>query len=316
MASQERQKERLLLNLPTSPDMTIPSEVFEIAADSLGKFFEPLNKIDRHISAADFLDLAKSFKRAAIISRYTALEGKRTLEIGSGFGTNLAVWTKYFRVDGYGAEPGAVGFDQGLVASRKILTANGIDPERVVNATGESLPFPDESFDIAYSANVLEHTADPERVLMEAMRILKPGGLLHMEMPNFLSYFEGHYMVFQPPILWKPMLPWWVKLVYGRDPAFARTLQTQINPVWCRKTLKKLSRIIPLEMISLGEDIFLERLSDPFQFETQATEGTIGRAVAVLQAINRGNWVGRLIVAFQGHYPIYLTVRKKRTPCP
>jgi hypothetical protein len=26
--------------------------------------------------------------------------------------------------------------------------------------------------------------------------------------------------------------------------------------------------------------------------------------------VNRGNWVGRLIVACQGHYPIYLTVRK------
>jgi hypothetical protein len=37
-------------------------------------------------------------------------------------------------------------------------------------------------------------------------RVLRPGGLLHMEMPNYLSYFEGHYLVFQPPIIWKPML--------------------------------------------------------------------------------------------------------------
>ena len=32
--------------------------------------------------------------------------------------------------------------------------------------------------------------------------------------------------------------------------------------------------------------------------------------VGVLQAVNLGNWVGRLIVGLQGHYPIYLTIRK------
>jgi len=181
----------------------------------------------------------------------------------------------------------------------------------VVDSVGESLPFPDASFDIVYSANVLEHTQDPERVLSEALRILRPGGLLHMEMPNFLSYFEGHYMVVQPPILWKPLLAWWVKLIFRRDPAFARTLQTKINPIWCRRTVKKLSRAFPLESISLGEELFLERLSQTFQFETQAVAGRIHRLIAFLQKINRSNWIGRTIVAAQGHYPIYMTLRKK-----
>lgn len=294
----------------TEAEVTVPDRVFELAAESLGKFFEPLSKIDRRTSAADFLDLTKSFKRAAIIGRYTVLEGKRTLEVGSGFGTNLAVWIKHFGVDGYGVEPGGVGFDQGFIASRMLLAANGIDPERVVSGTGESLPFPDESFDIAYSANVLEHTSNPEHVLAEATRVLKPGGLLHMEMPNYLSYFEGHYMIVQPPILWKPMLPWWVQRVFGREAAFARTLQTQINPLWIRRTVGKLRKLYPVELISLGEEVFLERLSQPFRFETKAVRGRTGAMVGVLQAVNLGNWVGRLIVALQGHYPIYLTIRK------
>jgi ubiquinone/menaquinone biosynthesis C-methylase UbiE len=296
---------------PTRVDVTVPADVFQLAADSLGKFFEPLSRIDRRTSAADFLDLSKSFKRGAIVGRYVDMAGKRTLEIGPGFGTNLAVWIRHFNVDGYGVEPSGIGFDQGFSASRMLLLANGIDPQRIVSGTGESLPFPDESFDIVYSANVLEHTADPKRVLTEAMRVLKPGGLLHMEMPNFLSYFEGHYMVFQPPILWKPMLAWWVKHIFHRNPAFAQTLQTQINPVWLRKTVSRLSRRYPLELISLGEDVFLERLSKPFKFETQATEGRTSKAIAVLQAVNRGNWLGRLIVALHGYYPIYLNIRKK-----
>ena len=301
----------LLQNAQTRTDITVPDDVSQLATESLGHFFEQLSRMDRRTSAADFLDLSKSFKRAAIIGRYEDVRGKRTLEIGSGFGTNLAVWIKHFQVDGYGVEPGGTGFDQGFIASQKLLAANGIDPQRVVDGTGEALPFHDETFDIAYSANVLEHTSDPERVLLEAMRVLKPGGLLHMEMPNYLSYFEGHYMVYQPPIIWKPILAWWVRFACGRDPGFARTLQTQINPLWLRRAVRKLNQTFPLELISLGEDLFLERLSEPFRFETQAVEGAAGRAVAVLQAVNQWNWVGRLIVALRGHYPIYLTIRKR-----
>jgi ubiquinone/menaquinone biosynthesis C-methylase UbiE len=297
----------------TTPELVVPSEVVQIAEESIGVFFEPISKIDRATAAADFVDLSKSFKRAGILSRYAVMEGQKLLEIGSGFGTNLAVWISHFHVDAYGAEPGGEGFNQGFIASRKLLAANGIDPERVVDSVGESLPFPDASFDIVYSANVLEHTEDPERVLSEALRVLRPGGLLHMEMPNFLSYFEGHYMVVQPPIVWNPLLAWWVKVVFRRDPAYARTLQTKINPIWCRRTVKKLSRVFPLESLSLGEDLFLERLSGTFQFETGAVAGRLHGLIGFLQKINRGNWIGRTIVAAQGHYPIYLTLRKRRS---
>jgi SAM-dependent methyltransferase len=298
----------------TSSGIVVPAEVFQIAEESIGAFFEPISRMDRRSGTADFLDLSKSFKRAGILSRYAGMDGQKLLEIGSGFGTNLAVWINHFHVDAYGAEPGGEGFNQGFIASRKLLAANGIDPGRVVDSAGESLPFADASFDIVYSANVLEHTENPERVLSEALRVLRPGGLLHMEMPNFLSYFEGHYMVVQPPIVWKPLLAWWVKLIFRRDPAFAGTLQTRINPIWCRRTVKKLSRAVPLESISLGEELFLERLSQTFQFETKAVAGRLDRLIVFLQRINFGNWIGRTIVAAQGHYPIYLTLRKRGRP--
>jgi len=294
----------------TVSEIVVPAEVLTIAADSIGAFFEPICKIDRHTNARDFLDLSKAQKRAGILQRYTSLESRKLLEVGSGFGTNMAVWIRHFNVDAYGVEPGGEGFNQGFIASQKLLSANGIDPDRIINSVGESLPFPDESFDIVYSANVLEHTADPERVLAESFRVLRHGGLLHMEMPNYLSYFEGHYMVVQPPIFWKPILPFWVRLVFGRDPAFAKTIQTQINPLWCRRTIRKIAAIYPLELVSLGEDLFLDRLSQPFTFETQMVASKIGGTITALKKMNRGNWIGRLIVAAQGHFPIYMTVRK------
>ena len=157
-------------------------------------------------------------------------------------------------------------FESSLWCSRELLRTNCISPDRIIAGAGESLPYPDESFDIIYSANVLEHTQRPAQVLSESVRVLKRGGILHMEMPNFLSYFEGHYMAIQPPILWRWMLPAWVRFVLRRDPAFAKTLRTEINPLWCRRVLHDIGRRFPLKLISLGEDLFLDRLSQPFDF--------------------------------------------------
>ena len=64
------------------------------------------------------------------------------------------------------------------------------------------------------------------------------------------------------------------------------------------------------KLISLGQELFLERLKESFQFEAQGVSGKIGGVVSFVQKVNTGNWIGRLIVAAQGHYPIYLTLRK------
>ncbi|WP_413577935.1 bifunctional 2-polyprenyl-6-hydroxyphenol methylase/3-demethylubiquinol 3-O-methyltransferase UbiG [Bdellovibrio sp. HCB290] len=39
------------------------------------------------------------------------------------------------------------------------------------------VPFPDQSFDVACAMDLLEHVSEPQRVLAEASRILRPGGL-------------------------------------------------------------------------------------------------------------------------------------------
>lgn len=49
-------------------------------------------------------------------------------------------------------------------------------PKVDVVAPAEELPFEDGSFDLLLSAHVLEHVADPVRVVAEAGRVLRPGG--------------------------------------------------------------------------------------------------------------------------------------------
>lgn len=52
---------------------------------------------------------------------------------------------------------------------------------------GESLPFKDRFFDLVYSAFVLEHVKEPQKVIDEALRVLDKKGSLILLAPNFGS---------------------------------------------------------------------------------------------------------------------------------
>jgi len=288
---------------------TIPESIYEKVEEGLGQFFASLTSIDATTLVQGMLDGSKAFNRLLTLERYVGTSEGRVLEIGSGYGTNLIMWTK-FGVDMTGCEPEGHGFSSTLEVSRELCTINGVDPQRIVEGAGENLPFPDATFDVAYSAYMLEHTADPVRVLSEALRVVKPGGYLHFELPNYLTPFEGHYMAIVPPVVWKPILPWYVKHVLRKDPHFATTMRTEINPFWVKRVMRELSQTQPNEIVSLGEDLFCERLRD-FKFETAAVQSRLGALIGVAQALNRANWVARSLVLTGTFSPIVLTVRKK-----
>jgi SAM-dependent methyltransferase len=289
--------------------IVVPDSVMEMAEKSVGEFFERVNGMSRGAAARDHLDVLRPLKKGELLNAYTPMQGKKLLEIGSGFGANLATWIRKYSLDGYGTERDAEGFGSSFRASRELFAANGLDPERIVRVDSDALPFADASFDIVYAGSVLEHTENPLQVLEEGVRVLRPGGVLQAEIPNYLSYFEGHYMVPQPPVVWRWVLPFWLRIL-GRDPAFAYTMRTEINPIWCRQAVKQVNRKYPIHLISLGEEIFLHRLAQPFEFEMERTATRLTGLIRVLQGLNVGNWIGRLIVLAQGHYPLYLTVRR------
>ena len=54
---------------------------------------------------------------------------------------------------------------------------------------GQDIPYPDNTFDIVFADNVLEHIDSPEGVLGEIYRVLKPGGCFLGKTPN-----KYHYM--------------------------------------------------------------------------------------------------------------------------
>lgn len=62
-----------------------------------------------------------------------------------------------------------------------------------VACDGHSLPFADESFDAVVAQAVLEHVADPHRVVAEMHRVLRPGGVAYAETPFMQQVHEGAY---------------------------------------------------------------------------------------------------------------------------
>lgn len=66
-----------------------------------------------------------------------------------------------------------------------IEAGRGVD---VVIGDPEALPPADGSFDLALSANCLEHTRRPWMVVREMTRIVRPGGLVFALMPSYHTY--------------------------------------------------------------------------------------------------------------------------------
>ncbi len=63
---------------------------------------------------------------------------------------------------------------------------------RIMNAAGENLPFPANSFDLILSHEVLEHVQDDSKAVREMIRVLKPGGRVTIFVPNRWYPFETH----------------------------------------------------------------------------------------------------------------------------
>lgn len=290
----------------STPYCTITDTAWQRLRDSQGVRFTAQMGIDPDKYADDTLDPRKAEDMAAVLGAYVSLDRKKVLEIGTGCGVNHIVWRKKYGVDGWGVEPEGEGFESSAAIARALIEANGLDTSRIKDAPGEKLPFPDAAFDIVYSSNVLEHTNDPAQVLREAVRVLKPGGTLQIVCPNYLSYFDGHYGAIHPPILWNGFFRWWMKWVYRKDPWFAGTIRTEINPVWVRRQLGAIGN---LQVLTLGQDKFRERMTAADVGRWMAL-GTVGKIVGLGHRLGVNRLAAALIIALQGWTPLIITVRK------
>jgi SAM-dependent methyltransferase len=54
------------------------------------------------------------------------------------------------------------------------------------------LEFPDNHFDGVFSFSVFEHISDPDKALHEVKRVLKPGGVLYLDLHLFTAIYGDH----------------------------------------------------------------------------------------------------------------------------
>jgi len=66
---------------------------------------------------------------------------------------------------------------------------------KLIRMDGMNLTFPDESFDLVISANVIEHVPDPKKFILEAARVLKPQGICYLETAPLWSSSRGHHIM-------------------------------------------------------------------------------------------------------------------------
>jgi len=78
----------------------------------------------------------------------------------------------------------------------RLKSARKLD-ERVVNGVGEKLPFPDDTFSLILSHEVLEHVEDDQLAINEIVRTLRKGGRLVLFCPNRGYPFETHGFYWQ-----------------------------------------------------------------------------------------------------------------------
>jgi ubiquinone/menaquinone biosynthesis C-methylase UbiE len=67
--------------------------------------------------------------------------------------------------------------DVGLMAADRLCAHISSGAITTIQATAESLPFPDNAFDVIYERQALHHFSDLVQGLTECARVLKPGGL-------------------------------------------------------------------------------------------------------------------------------------------
>lgn len=119
-----------------------------------------------------FFDWALGPGRRAAVSRLPVSGGDRILEIGVGTGLSLPLYPAACHVTGIDIT------DAMLERARSRADRNGQTNVDLRRMDARDLQFPDGSFDAVVAPYVVSVVPDPSRVMAEAARVCRPGGVV------------------------------------------------------------------------------------------------------------------------------------------
>ena len=127
----------------------------------------------------DYFKFDKNYFKSEIETVKKLYQGEgqiKALDIGSGIGKCMTSLNKA-GFDAYGLEPSET--------FRKLaIERGGITEDRLFLSPIEDFEFEENFFDFVTFGAVLEHLYHPETAIKKAFSFLKPGGLIHIEVPS------------------------------------------------------------------------------------------------------------------------------------
>lgn len=195
-------------------------------------------KEQRYKEYLDLENIASTKETAKLISDVAGRHLKRgssldIIEIGSGTGGLAIALARLGEHRITGIEPELSAIKASCLRAKKYINIKTC----FIQGYGEKIPLPDKSFDLIYTQSVLEHVANIPTVIAEAYRILRPGGVIYIETPNYFWPIEQHYKIFFPPLLPKPLARLYLKL-RGKNPEGIDTIN-YVTPINIRHYLKQ-----------------------------------------------------------------------------
>lgn len=164
---------------------------------------------------------------------------------------------------------------------------------RLIETAPYRIPFDDDSFDIVYSCQVLEHVQDYREALREIHRVLKPGGVSLHIFPSRYRPVESHFHVPLASIIQNyRYLYFWAKL--GIRSSRQKGMSAEEAAGYNFTALNERTNYLSKRAITS----FVEEFFDEYEF-CELTAAKYSRLGTVYPVISRIPFASHLLSTFQ-----------------